>query len=158
RIAYPGDGLPRIELDRLKRVFPGLSLVSFEELRHETVSSARQSSHRGHRSKSPRPPVLLSLSNPPRHDLARRGMRDCHLDAAAIRIARALLSNDFDVMYGGLPRNGFTAAFEDDSGAVVLEARMINYLGWPYTLNLTPGRIADGFGITRYAKIAWSGG
>ena len=157
RIAYPGDGLPRIELDRLKRVFQGLSLVSFEELTHKTVSSSRQPSRRGRRSKSPRPAILLSLSNPPRDDLARRGMRGCHLDAAAIRIARALLSNDFDVMYGGRPREGFTAAFQDDSGAVVLEARLINYLGWPYTLTLTAERIADGFGITRYARIAWPG-
>jgi len=84
-------------------------------------------------------------------------MRDCHLDAAAIRVARALLSSDFDVMYGGLPRTGFTAAFQDDSGAIVLEARLINYVGWPHALKLTPGRIADGFGVTRYAKIVWPG-
>lgn len=152
RIAYPGDGLPRIELDRLQRVFPGVSLVSFEELKHETISSRHQTRRV---SAASRPPVLLSISDPPAGDLAQRGMRSCHLDVAAIRVARALLSNDFDVMYGGLPREGFTAAFQDDSGAVVLEARLINYLGWPHTLKLTAERIADGFGVTRYTSIAW---
>jgi SLOG-like protein/TIR domain-containing protein len=166
RIAYPGDGLPRIELERLTRVFPDLSLVSFEELKHNTAAPAPEqrirtlpaSRSRLHPPKPLRPPVLLSLSNPPRADLSRLGMRDCHLDAAAIRIAHALLANNYDVMYGGLPREGFTKAFQDDSGAVVLEARLINYLGWPHTKDVTPSTIADGFGITRYAKVDWSKG
>lgn len=34
---------------------------------------------------------------------------------------------------------------------------MINYLGWPHTLKLTAESIADGFGVTRYARIAWPG-
>jgi hypothetical protein len=76
-------------------------------------------------------------------------MRPCHLDDAAIRIARALLFDDYDVMYGGRPRAGFTEGFQDDSGAVVVEARLINYLGWPYKLALTAEQVADGFGVTR---------
>jgi hypothetical protein len=97
------------------------------------------------------------VSDPAPDDLARRGMRSCHLDDAAIRIARALLFDDFDVMYGGRPREGFTAGFQDDSGAVVVEARLINYLGWPYKLALTAEQVADGFGITRYVRVPWPG-
>lgn len=152
-IAYPGDGLPQIELGRLTKVFPELTLTSFEELRHDATPAPKPRDP-----KSTRPPVLLSLSNPPNRDLNDRGMRDCHLDAAAIRIARALLSSDYDVMYGGLPREGFTKAFQDDSGAVVLEARLINYLGWPHATDLKPSSIADGFGVTRYAKVDWPKG
>jgi SLOG cluster2/TIR domain len=156
-IAYPGDGLPRIELDRLTQVFPGLSLVSFEELRREARSSAGQKGHRRGTPQPTRSPVLLSVSDPAFEDLARRGMRSCHLDDAAIRIARALLFDDFDVMYGGRPREGFTAGFQDDSGAVVVEARLINYLGWPYKLALTAEQVADGFGVTRYIRVPWPG-
>jgi hypothetical protein len=60
-------------------------------------------------------------------------------------------------MYGGLPRAGFTEAFADDSGTVVTEARLINYIGWPYKLALTAEQIADGFGITRFVAVAWPG-
>jgi hypothetical protein len=156
-IAYPGDGLPRIELDRLTRVFPGLSLVSFEELKRGARTSAIQKGRRGRTPQRARPPVLLSISDPSPHDLARQGMRRCHLDDAAIRIARALLFDDFDVMYGGRPRLGFTAGFQDDSGAVVVEARLINCLGWPYKLALTAEQVADGFGVTRYLRVPWPG-
>jgi hypothetical protein len=31
RVVYPGDGLPRVEIERLQEVFPGLKLQSFEE-------------------------------------------------------------------------------------------------------------------------------
>jgi hypothetical protein len=31
RVVYPGDGLPRVEIERLREVFPGLKLQSFEE-------------------------------------------------------------------------------------------------------------------------------
>jgi hypothetical protein len=30
-IVYPGDGLPQLETERLREVFPGLELRSFEE-------------------------------------------------------------------------------------------------------------------------------
>jgi hypothetical protein len=153
-IAYPGDGLPRIELDRLTQVFPGLSLVSFEELKRGSDRLGRKPRH-SRRRKQLRPTVLLSISDPSRDDLARRGMRPRHLDDAAIRVARALLFEDYDVMYGGRPREGFTAGFQDDSGAVVVEARLINYLGWPYTRDLTAEKVANEFGVTRYVKIAW---
>jgi hypothetical protein len=153
-IAYPGDGLPRIELDRLTEVFPNLSLVSFEELRRGGRSSAGQKDN-GDTDRSPRPPVLLSVSDPSHRDLASRGMRSFHLDDAAIRIARALLFDEFDVMYGGRARDGFTAGFQDDSGTVVIEARLINYLGWPYKLALTAGQVANEFGVTRYVRVPW---
>jgi hypothetical protein len=157
RIGYPGDGLPKIELDRLTRVFPQLSLVSFEEHRRLSGSRSALRNRRNPRTRSERPPVLLSVSNPSREDLARRGMRSCHLDDATIRIARALLFDDFDVMYGGRPRDGFTKGFQDDSGAVVVEARLINHLGWPYTRGLTAAQVADGFGVTRYVMVHWPG-
>jgi SLOG cluster2/TIR domain len=154
RIAYPGDGLPKVELERLAAVFPGLTLVSFEELRRgdlrlvpETTGEARQK----------RPPVLLSVSTPSEQDLACRGMQPVHLDDVAIRIARALLLADLDVMYGGMPRVGFTDGFQDDSGAIVLDTRFINYLSWPYTLDLTANDVANNFGVTRYVSIPWPG-
>lgn len=154
RLAYPGDGLPRIELARLSELFPEVSLVSFEALKRETAMVTGRAGRFG-RSTIPRTPVLLSVSDPPSEDLASRGMGRCHLDDAAIRIARALLSDNFDIMYGGRPREGFTSAFQDDSGAVVVEARMINCLGWPYTRNLTAGQVADGFGVTRFVRTPW---
>jgi hypothetical protein len=157
RIAYPGDGLPRIELDRLTRVFPGLSLVSFEDLRRDSGSPPATRNRRNRTRRLERSPVLLSVSNPSRQDLARRGMRSCHLDDTTIRIARALLFDDFDVMYGGRPREGFTAGFSDNSEAVVVEARLINYLGWPYTRTLTAAQVADGFGVTRYVRVPFPG-
>jgi hypothetical protein len=156
-IAYPGDGLPRIEVDRLTAVFPHLTLVSFEKLRREGGPAAIPKDDSGHVPGQSRLPVLLSVSNPSPQDLAHRGMRSCHLDDAAVRIARALLFDDFDVMYGGLPRTGFTIGFQDDSGAVVVEARFINYLGWPHTLRLKATQIADGFGVTRYIRVPWPG-
>jgi hypothetical protein len=155
-IAYPGDGLPRIELNRLTQVFRGLSLVSFEEVKRQ-AEPARRKTRRPPSMPRRRSPVLLSISDPSREDLARRGMRPRHLDDAAIRIARALLFEDYDVMYGGRPREGFTAGFQDDSGAVVIEARLINYLGWPYKRALTAEQVADGFGVTRYVGVPWAG-
>jgi len=155
-IAYPGDGLPRVELDRLTQVFPGLSLVSFEELRREAGPTVVHKSHRRPAARRPRPPVVLSVSDPSPEDLARCGMRPCHLDDAAIRIARTLLFDDYDVMYGGRPREGFTTGFQDDSGAVVVEARLVNYLGWPYKRGLTAEQVADGFGVTRYVRVPWA--
>src|SRR6202030_256356 len=49
-----------------------------------------------------------------------------------------------------------TEGFQDDSGAVVTEARLINYVGWPFSRNLSATQVADGFGVTRYVKIPWN--
>jgi hypothetical protein len=157
RIAYPGDGLPTIELERLTRVLPQLSLCSFEQLGRENDPRGTDRSSRRRDSNVPRTPVLLSISDPPRQDLTRNGLSPLHLDDAAVRIARCLLSDDFDVMYGGRPRSGFTEGFQDDSGTVVVEARLINYVGWPYSDKLSANQVADQFGVTRYVKVARSG-
>ncbi len=148
-IAYPGDNLPTMELERLSQVFPELTLSSFEEL------SRKATPHRPVLSQ--RPPVLLSVSDPPAEDLTRMGLHASHLDDAAVRLARTLLYEGFDVMFGGKPRTGFTDAFQEDSGTVVVESRFINYIGWPFSLKLSATQIADAFGITRYVPIAWDG-
>lgn len=148
-IAYPGDELPAMELERLCHLFPGLTLCSFEELSRKAT--------RNHPVLSARPPVLLSISDPPAEDLVRMGLHASHLDDAAVRLARALLYEGFDVMFGGKPRTGFTDAFQEDSGTIVVEPRFINYIGWPFTLKLSATQIADAFGITRYVPIAWEG-
>jgi hypothetical protein len=124
-IAYPGDGLPRMELDRLLQLFPDLSLISFEELRRGSASPQTVSARRGRKPESERLPVMLSISNPSPQDLGRRGMYVYHLDDTTIRLARALLLNDFDVIYGGRPREGFTEGFQDDSGTVVMSGGRI---------------------------------
>jgi hypothetical protein len=148
RVAYPGDGLPAIELQRLSSLFPHVTLCSFEELSRK--AKPRQSIN------TSRTPVLLSVSNPPPEDLLRLGLHALHLDDAAVRLARMLLYEGFDVMYGGQPRTGFTDAFQEDSGAVVSEPHFINYLGWPFTRKLSASQIADGFGVARYVRIAWN--
>ena len=152
RIAYPGDGLPKIELERLIEIFPQVSLEPFEHFERDTRPTVRRG---GPQPKAVRTPLLLSVSDPPASDLARNGFRRVHLDDAAVRIARRLLRDEFDVMYGGTPRSGFTEGFQDDSGAVVIEERLINYLGWPYSRRLNATQIADAFGVTRYARVPW---
>jgi hypothetical protein len=88
RIAYPGDGLPRIELERLTQVLPRLSLQSFEHLTHRNHAAKPPGKrHRG-KSRSNRIPVLLSVSDPPLADLARNGFRGVHLDDVAVRIGQ----------------------------------------------------------------------
>jgi SLOG-like protein/TIR domain-containing protein len=141
-IAYPGGSLPRIEVERLSSALGGIALRSFEELDGaSTADPARRGT------------VMVSISDPPRKDLAARGLHPVHLDDAALRIARALLNDNFDVMYGGRPRAGFTSGFQDDTGAVVIEPRLINFVGWPHTTSLSPSQIADDFGVTRYVAI-----
>ena len=149
RIVYPGDGLPTIEIERLTEVLPNLSLCSFEQLGREDDAPTRGA----RKPDGQRLPVLLSISDPPPEHLTRIGLCALHLDDAAVRIARGLLSDDFDVMYGGRPRSGFTEGFQDDSGTVVVEPRLINYVGWPYSEDLSAAQVADQFGVTRFVKI-----
>src|SRR5262249_52290755 len=131
---------------------PELKLCSFEELSSDRNKLRRPAKNVAKRP-GPRASVLLSISNPPPDELASLGLASVHLDDAVIRIARALLLREYDVLYGGKPREGFTDAFQDDSGAVVVEPRFINYLGWPHSRELSATQIADGFGVTRYAMI-----
>jgi hypothetical protein len=154
-IAYPGDGLPRIEAERLSTMLPGTSLLSFEELQTKPAGSSSTTPSRSLHPSAPRSPILLSISNPPVSDLAERGLQETHLDDAAVRIARALLNDDFDVMYGGRPRDGFTGGFQDNSAAVVIEPRLLNHVGWPHSGDLTATQVANEFGVTRYVAIRW---
>lgn len=149
QIAYPGDGLPGIEVERLGQLFPGVTLTSFEEFSRKAVPRRSAS--------APRPPILVSISEPPPEQLVRLGLASEHLDDFTVRLARMLLYEGFDVMYGGRPRTGFTDSFQDDSGTVVMEARFINFLGWPFSGDLGASQIADTFGVTRYVRIRWKG-
>jgi hypothetical protein len=154
-IAYPGDGLPSVEADRLSSMLPGVTLASFEEFHTKPDRPVAPPSQRGD---GPRATILLSISDPPAEDLALRGLHRSHLDDAAVRIARALLNEGFDVMYGGRAREGFTEGFQDNSAAVVVEPRLINHVGWPHSRQLTATQVADSFGVTRYVRVEWDKG
>ena len=141
-VIYPGDGLPILEQDRLLAAFPGLRLLTFEEMVRLWIMSDR-------------PGVVFSAS-PPSDDprgLFELGWSKQHLDDAVIRIARSMLRENFDIVYGGIPEVGFTKSLLEESGAIVVEPRFISIVGYPYSQDLSFDKLADDFGICRYVRV-----
>ena len=102
-VIYPGDGLPKVELERLQSVFSDITFRSFEEESFNIRASGRKHPE-------PREVVVFSVSEPPDQDLLRRGFTVAHLDDLVLRVARLVLRWNADVAYGGRPREGFTAS------------------------------------------------
>jgi len=146
KIIYPGDGLPEIELHRLRQVFQEAEFKSYEETLHDSFPSF-----------PPQPKLrrvlAFSVSEPAEGELIARGVSKEHLDDVVFRVGRSVLRLGADIAYGGTAKVGFTAGFLQDSGTLVLEPRLINYLGWPWADRLTPAQIADDLGVCRYVKI-----
>jgi SLOG-like protein/TIR domain-containing protein len=150
KVIYPGDGLPKVELERLQSVFGDIRFRSFEEELFKIKTSGRKRA-------GTRRVVVFSVSKPLDSDLLRRGFTPAHLDDLVLRVARLVLRWNADVAYGGQPMKGFTSSLKDDSGTVVLEPRLINYLGWPWADKLTSTQIANDLGACRYVKIECPG-
>jgi hypothetical protein len=81
-VIYPGDGLPKVELERLQRVFGDITFRSFEEELFDIQTSGREHP-------VPRHVVVFSVSEPLDSDLLRRGFTPAHLDDLHTR--RAIL-------------------------------------------------------------------
>lgn len=161
-LVYPGHALPKAELAMLERCLNPhgggeLSMLTFEQAHardQEMPSKVSLSGWMG-----------LSLSNPP--NLAMRGYGVGHIDAVVSGIVDGVLDLGLDIAYGGAFRSkGFIETLigivrshdprrstENDDGDEPRRPRMVNYLSWPYELDLDARRIAGAYGTCRFVRI-----
>lgn len=150
-VVYPGHGLPRTELESLTRLFPSLTLMTFEQAERPTRRSpaARVDAIGGR---------VVGLSAGFHDALGALGFGREHFEEITLRIARCILEAGGRIAFGGmLNSSGLTetlltlARTVTGDDTAVGAPRILSYQRWPSLP--TREQIANDAGICEYVSI-----